>query len=108
MVTGLLTGVEMHGKGVSIVGYHFKSPWVKRSADTDRESLGKLGPAFVSDLLVVAHVQVCQARVHLQEVDRKGLVSGGANSAQNASKVFVGGGSSVWVPIFRIQRQRRN
>ena len=45
----------------------------------------------------------------LPEIERKDTVSGGAaNSAQNASKVFVGGGSSVWVPIFRIQRQRRN
>ena len=44
----------------------------------------------------------------LPEIERKDTVSGGAaNSAQNASKVFVGGGS-MWVPIFRIQRQRRN
>ena len=104
----MLTGVEMHEKGVSIEGAHFKSHWVKRSADTDRESLGDFDPAFVSDLLVEGHVQAGQVRVDLQDIDRKRMVSGGANSAQNASKVFVGGGSSVWVPIFRIQRQRRN
>ena len=50
---GLVTGVKMHGKGVSIVGAQFKSPWVQRSADTDRKSLGKVGPAFVGDLLVL-------------------------------------------------------
>ena len=59
----------MHGKGASIVGAHFRSRWVKRSADTDRESLGEFGPAFVSDLLVVGHVQAGQARVHLQYID---------------------------------------
>ena len=61
----LLTGIKMHGKSVSIVGAHFRSHWVKRSANTDLESLGKFGPAFVSDLLVVGHVQAGQTRVHL-------------------------------------------
>ena len=28
-VSGGLTGVEMHGKGVSIVNAHFRSHWVK-------------------------------------------------------------------------------
>ena len=73
----MLTGVEMHEKGVSIEGAHFKSHWVKRSADTDRESLGKFGPAFVSDLRVPGHVQAGQVLVHLQEVDRKDTVRGG-------------------------------
>jgi hypothetical protein len=50
---------------------------VKRSADSDRESLGKFGPAFVSDLLVASHIQAGQGSVHLQEVDRKSMVSGG-------------------------------
>ena len=49
---------------------------MKRSADTDRESLGKFGPAFVSDLLVVGHIEAGQARVHLQGIDRKSMVSG--------------------------------
>ena len=65
MVSGGLTGVEMHGKGVSIVNAHFRSHWVNRSADTDRESLGEFGPAHVSDLLAPRHVQAGQARVHL-------------------------------------------
>ena len=59
----------MHGKGVSIVGAHFRSRWVKQSADTDRESLGNFGPAFVSDLLVEGHVQAGQVLVHLQGID---------------------------------------
>jgi len=66
----------MHGKGVSIVGAHFRSHWVENSADTDREPLGNFGPAFVSDLLVPRHVQAGQVLVHLQEVDRKDTVSG--------------------------------
>ena len=66
----------MHGKSVSIVGAHFRIRWVKRSADTDRESHGKFGPAFVSDLLVVGHIEAGQARVHLQRIDRKSMVSG--------------------------------
>ena len=74
---GGLTGVEMHGKEASIVGAHFRSHWVKRSADSDRESLGKFDPAFVSDLIVVGHVQAGQVLVDLQEVDRKSMVSGG-------------------------------
>ena len=90
-LAALLTGVKMHGTGVSIVGAHLRIRWVKRSADTDRESLGKLGPAFVSDLLVPGHVQACQARVHLQEVDRKSMVSGAANQAQNTWKIDVEG-----------------
>ena len=77
MVRGVLTEVKTHGKGVSIVGAHFRSHWVKRSAHTDRESFGKFGPAFVSDIPVLGHVQAGQARVHLQEVDRKRMVSGG-------------------------------
>ena len=52
-VSGGLTGVEMHGKGASIVGAHFSSHWVENSANTDRESLGDFGPAFVSDLQVL-------------------------------------------------------
>ena len=65
MVSGGLTGVEMHGKEASIVGAHFRSHWVNRSADTDRESLGKFGPAFVSDLRVPGHVQAGQELVDL-------------------------------------------
>ena len=85
----MLTGVEMHGKGVSIMGAHFGSHRVKRSADADRESLGKFGPAFVSDLLVVGHIEAGhieagQARVNLQGIDRKSMVSRGANSTRNA------------------------
>ena len=53
---GALTGVNMHGKGVSIVGAHFRIRWVKQSADTDRESLGNFGPAFVRDLIIIGHV----------------------------------------------------
>ncbi len=49
---------------------------MKRSADTDRKSLGEFGPAFVSDVLVVGHVQAGQARVHLQDIDRKYVVRG--------------------------------
>lgn len=67
----------MHEKGVSIEGAHFKSHWVKRSAETDRESFGKLGPAFVRDLSVLGHAQAGQARVHLQGIDLKDMVSGG-------------------------------
>ena len=75
-VRGGLTGVEMHGKEASIVAAHFRSHRVKQSADTDRESLGKSDPAFVSDLFVAAHVQAGQVLIHLQEVDQKGMVSG--------------------------------
>ena len=74
----------MHGKSVSIVGAHFKSLWVKRSVDADRESLGNFGPAFVSDLYILGHVQAGQVLVNLQEIDRKSMVSGAANWAQNA------------------------
>ena len=55
----------MHRKGVSIVGAHFRSLWVENSADTDRESLGKFGPAHVSDLRVPGHVQAGQVLVDL-------------------------------------------
>ena len=65
MVSGGLTGVEMHGKEASIVGAHFRSHWVNRSADTDRESIGEFGPAHVSDLLVPGHVQAGQVLVDL-------------------------------------------
>ena len=58
-------------KVYQIVGFHFRSHWVKRSADTDRESLGDFGPAFVRDLLVAGHIQVCQVLVHLQDIDQK-------------------------------------
>ena len=74
----------MHGKEASIVGAHFRSHWVNRSADTDREPLGEFGPAHVSDLLVEGHVQAGQVRVDLQDIDRKRMVSGGANSTRNA------------------------
>ena len=50
---------------------------MENSADTDRESLGKFGPAFVCDLWVVSHIQAGQVLVHLKEIDRKGVVSGG-------------------------------
>ena len=73
----VLTGVKMHGQSVSIVGAHARSNWVKRSADADRESLGKFGPAFVSDLPVAGHIEAGQARVNLQGIDRKSMVSGG-------------------------------
>ena len=66
----------MYGKSVSIVGDYFRSRWVKRSADTDRESLGNFGPTFVSDLSVAGHVQAGQVLVHLQDINRKGMVSG--------------------------------
>ena len=69
MVSGGVTRVKMHRKGVSIVGAHFRSHWVENSADTDRESLGKFGPAFVCDLWVVAHIQAGQVLVHLQGID---------------------------------------
>jgi hypothetical protein len=59
----------MHGKAVSIVDAHFRSHWVKQSVDTDRESLGKFGPSFISDLFVPGHVQAGQACIHLQEID---------------------------------------
>ena len=59
----------MHGTGVSIVGADLRIRWVKRSADTDRESLGNFGPAFVSDLPVVCHIQTGQVLVHLQDID---------------------------------------
>ena len=86
----LLTGVKMHGTGVSIVGAHLRIRWVKRSADTDRESLGNFGPAFVSDLLVPGHIQAGQARVHLQEIDQNDTVTGGsANQTQNTWKLHV-------------------
>ena len=42
-----------------------------------RESLGNFGPAFVSDPPVVSHIQAGQVLVHLKEIDRKGVVSGG-------------------------------
>jgi len=51
------------------VGAHFRSRRVKQSADTDRESLGNFGPAFVSDLFVAGHVQAGQVLVHLQDID---------------------------------------
>ena len=50
---------------------------MKRSEDTDRESLGKFDPAFVSDLFVLGHVQAGQVLVNLQEINRKSMVSGG-------------------------------
>ena len=46
--------------------------------------------------------------VFLSKIKHKDTVSGTANSAQNASKVFAGGGSIMWLAIFRIQRLRRN
>ena len=61
----------MYGKGLLIVGAHFKSFWMKQSADTDRESLGNFGPAFASDPPVVSHIQAGQVLVHLQEINRK-------------------------------------
>ena len=61
----------MHGKRASIVGAHFRSRWVKRSVDADRECFGKINPAFVSDLSVAGHAQAGQARVHLQEIALK-------------------------------------
>ena len=42
---------------------------MKQSADTDRESLGKFDPAFVSDLIILGHVQAGQVLVHLQDID---------------------------------------
>ena len=42
-----------------------------------RESLGNFSPAFVSDLPVPGHTQAGQVLVHLKEIDRKGVVSGG-------------------------------
>ena len=86
MVSGI-TGVKMHGKGASIVEAHFRSRWVKQSADTDRESLGKFDPAFVSDVPVRGYIQAGQARVHLQEIDRKGVVSGLLNRLQTQARV---------------------
>ena len=77
----------MHGKGATIVGAQRRSHWLKRSANTDRESLGKFGPAFVSDLPVPGHVQAGQARVHLQEVDQKNLVSGGLNRLKTTAQI---------------------
>ena len=68
-LAGAVTRVKMHRKGVSIVGAHFRSHWVENSADTDRESLGKFGPAFVCDLWVVFHIQAGQVLVHLQGID---------------------------------------
>ena len=113
----------MYGQSVSIVGAQFRSPWVKRSADADRESLGEFGPAFVSDLLVLGHVQAGQARVHLQEVDRKGLVSGALNWLETHGKqcasqllsgvkthqeyVCVGGGGRMWVAFMRMGNQTK-
>ena len=94
---GVLTGIEMHGKAVSIVGAHFRSHWLKRSANTDRESLGKFGPAFVSDLSVAGHVQAGQARVHLQEVDRTGVL--------HACKLF-GAGIDLFINISVAERRR--
>ena len=49
---------------------------MKQSADTDRESLGKFGPAFVSDVPVAGHIEAGQACVKLQGIDRKSMVSG--------------------------------
>ena len=66
----------MHGKYVSIVGAHFGSHWAKRGADADRKSLGKFGPAFVSDPIVFGHIEASQVLVDLQEIDRKSMVSG--------------------------------
>ena len=66
----------MYGKDVSIVGDYFRSRWVKRSANADRKSLGKFGPAFISDIGVVPDVQAGQACVHLQGTDQKGMVRG--------------------------------
>ena len=80
----------MHGKEASIVAAHFRSHWVKQSADTDRESLGKFGPAFAIDLLVPGHAQAGQVLVVLQEVDQKGMVSGGAKLARNSCKISCG------------------
>ena len=51
-----------------------------------RETPGDFGPAFVSDLRVAARVQAGQVLVHLQEVDRKSMVSGAANRGQNIFK----------------------
>ena len=77
----------MHGKYVSIVGAHFGSHWAKRGADADRKSLGKFGPAFVSDLIVFGHIEASQVLVDLPKIDRKSMVSGGANWGQNARKM---------------------
>ena len=49
---------------------------MKQSADTDRKSLGKFGPAFVSDPIVFGHIEASQVLVDLQEIDRKSMVSG--------------------------------
>ena len=44
---------------------------MKRSADTDRESLGNFGPAFVSDLRVRAQIEAGEKLVDLQTSKRK-------------------------------------
>ena len=97
----------MHGKAVLIVAAHFRSHWVKRSANADRKSLGKFDPAFVSDQRVVPHIQAGQVLVDLQEVDQKSMVSGGLlNWPETHGKQCTGQGSlrvvvlsSVWVKI---------
>ena len=93
-LAGGLTGVEMHGKGASIVGADFSSHWVKQSANTDRESLGDLGPAFVSDRIVLGHIEASQVLVDLQKIDRKSMVSGGLNDPETNAKQCTGKGSS--------------
>ena len=84
----MLTGAKTHGKRVSIVGAHFKSLWVKPSADTDRESLGEFGPAFVSDIFVVGHIQAGQACVHLQDIDQKDTVGGVLNGLKTIAQIM--------------------
>ena len=83
----------MHGKYVSIVGAHFGSHWAKRGADADRKSLGKFGPAFVSDLIVFGHIEASQVLVDLQEIDRKSMVSGGLTRLETHEKCCEGAGS---------------
>jgi len=94
----------MHGKGVSIMSLHFRSRWAKRSADADRKSLGNFGPAFVSDLVVLGHVQAGQARVDLQDINRKRMVSG-ALTGLKIHETYANSAACGW-PFTRIWKQQ--
>ena len=89
----------MHGKRASIVGAHFRSHKVKRSADADRKSLGNFGPAFVSDLYILGHVQAGQVLVDLQEIDRKRMVSGGALTRFQTHGTYCAGAGSLTIAV---------
>ena len=55
----------------------FKTQATIQVASVYRETPGDFGPSVVGDLPNIGHVQAGQVLVHLQDIDRKSMVSGG-------------------------------